>query len=370
MFKNLRIRLFIYLGTAADFCFGKFSGFLFSAAIFSLSFSAIYAQNLFDSISNNPDVTLKKIMLKKYPTAYNPSILKIDQGILLSFRYSPEGKMWISYIGLVLLNDKFELISEPQLLSMGESSTGYCSAHHEDARLFVHQGQIFIIYGNYRYSSYDNCKTLDWNSIKEHVEIAKVKIEGDRFSVENLLPLIKHPHQAREKNWVPFEWNGDLFFGYYPVPHEILQPNLMTGMCETVSKIHAKVDWPWGELRGGTPAQLINGEYLTFFHSSINTKSSIAWIFPQLHYFMGAYTFSSQPPFEITKISSVPLKAAGMYTKSGYSKSVIFPGGFVVMEQDVYIAYGRDDCEIWIAKISQEKLIESLIPVSSDETIQ
>jgi predicted GH43/DUF377 family glycosyl hydrolase len=76
----------------------------------------------------------------------------------------------------------------------------------------------------------------------------------------------------------------------------------------------------------------------------------------QWHYFMGAYTFAAKPPFEVTHISKLPIVARGFYTNSSYYKKVIFPGGFVVEGDYFYVAYSKDDQEMWIAKIDKEAL--------------
>lgn len=78
---------------------------------------------------------------------------------------------------------------------------------------------------------------------------------------------------------------------------------------------------------------------------------------------MGAYTFSPDPPFEITKISSKPIEASSFYTFSSYDKRVIYPGGFIVDGPNLYVAYGKDDSEIWIATININELLQSLEPV-------
>lgn len=66
------------------------------------------------------------------------------------------------------------------------------------------------------------------------------------------------------------------------------------------------IRWEFGAPRGGTPALLVNGEYLAFFHSKKRvfkhgTTSKIGT------YFMGAYTFSSEPPFMLLRASRVRL---------------------------------------------------------------
>jgi predicted GH43/DUF377 family glycosyl hydrolase len=167
-----------------------------------------------------------------------------------------------------------------------------------------------------------------------------------------------------QKNWVPFEWNKTLLVAYSINPHEILYPDLSTGESESIFETTFPGNWwMWGHLRGGTPALSVDGEYLAFFHSAIPTVSSSTDGKVMHHYYMGAYTFSAHPPFNITKVSPFPIVARGFYTKSTTPKRVIFPGGFVVDGPYIHIAYGKDDHEVWILTLDKAKLLKSLRPV-------
>lgn len=77
---------------------------------------------------------------------------------------------------------------------------------------------------------------------------------------------------------------------------------------------------------------------------------------------MGAYTFSAEPPFAITSYTQSPVVDDSFYTKSSYFKRVIFPGGAVAIGPNIYLAYGKDDQEIWIAILDKEALKKALIP--------
>jgi len=78
---------------------------------------------------------------------------------------------------------------------------------------------------------------------------------------------------------------------------------------------------------------------------------------------MGAYTFSATPPFGLKKISPEPIMHPEFYTYSHFSKRVIYPGGFVVEGEKLYLSYGKDDCEVWIATIDVAELKKSLVNV-------
>jgi predicted GH43/DUF377 family glycosyl hydrolase len=82
---------------------------------------------------------------------------------------------------------------------------------------------------------------------------------------------------------------------------------------------------------------------------------------------MGAYTFSPEPPFEVTRISPSPIVGKNFYHgvthRTWKPLRVVFPGGFVSDEKHVWIVYGRQDHEVWAAKLDKQKLLQSLIPV-------
>lgn len=330
--------------------------FLFLSLFFPLGF--LMGEN--DQGSQKLITFSRRILLKEFPNACNPSIIKTEYGILLSFRVPRSfHEFWINEIGVVLLNDSFEPISSPQLLWI--RSTEVYPPYYQDCRLFRYNGKLYILYGDcndFNFPAHLN----PFATSKEYMNIAELKYENGKFTVVNPIKLTylqKLNHQQREKNWVPFEWNGKLLLSYYPSPHEIMEADLSSGLCQHLCTTTPRIAWNWGTIRGGTPATLVNGEYLTFFHSSLRMKSKASGT-TKPHYFMGAYTFSSQPPFAITRISALPITAKGMYTRTDYAALVIFPCGYFVQGENVYVSYGRNDREVWVAEISLQKLLSSL----------
>jgi predicted GH43/DUF377 family glycosyl hydrolase len=197
-----------------------------------------------------------------------------------------------------------------------------------------------------------------------------VKREKGQFLFTSPVKLFHHthyPHRKWQKNWVPFEWNREILLGYTLHPHEILLPNLESGESVVSYTSHSQPKWRFGHLRGGTPAQLVDGEYLAFFHSSINLSSSASRGRYVLHYFMGAYTFSSEPPFKITKMTPVPIMADEFYTLSNAEKKVIFPGGFIDEESLIHVVYGKDDNEIWVVTLDKKLLYKKMVPLEEEE---
>lgn len=299
----------------------------------------------------------KRIYFEKYADAYNPSILKVDGGFLMSFRYSPERytKGWESFIYVVKLNENLDPISEPQVLDCRFGNP--IPSQSEDARLFSYRNKIYLIYN-------DNEEEVWYNyDQRRDMYMAELKQDGDSYCLERPIKL-KHgknyPGVKAEKNWVPFEWNDQLFITYTINPHEVLLPDLATGICHPIFETSSYMNWIYGPLRGSAPPQLVDGEYLSFFHSSCYCKSPASKGEMVWHYFIGAYTFAANPPFELTRMTPFPLVTKGFYTYLIYWKRVIFPGGFAVSGNNIYLAYGKDDWEIWIATIDKKELFREM----------
>lgn len=308
-------------------------------------------------------IATKHLVFDRFQGAFNPSIAKIDQGFLLIFRYCPDkaNQDWLSHIGIVVLDESLNPITEPELLNT-RAKNSKTPSQTEDARLFTYKDKLFLIYN-------DNVNEIFFDQSKRRdMFISELFFSDSHYQLSMPLKLVceeKYNTQLQQKNWVPFEWNSALFFSYSLNPHEVLTPNLKNGACFSKAKTQPPLNWIYGTLRGSTPAILVDGEYLAFFHSGIKTKSPASYGWRLWHYFMGAYTFSAQPPFEITKMTTKPIMGEDFYTPSYREKRVVFPGGFVDAGRVIYVAYGKDDCEIWIATLDKEELKKALVPVTA-----
>jgi predicted GH43/DUF377 family glycosyl hydrolase len=315
---------------------------------------------------NEPDqeiiLAAKQIVFEQFPQAYNPSLIQVDNGFILIFRHCPERvyQSWLSDIGIVLLDENLNPVTEPELLNT-RSKRSKTPSQAEDARIFSHRNKLYIIYN-------DNIDEIFFETWKRRdMFIAELQYSNGHFNLAPPLKVYneeKYASVMQQKNWVPFEWNRNLYFSYSLNPHEVITPSIRNGACHLAYKSEPKIDWPYGKMKGSTPPLLVDGEYLAFFHSWEKMKSPSSFGHKLYHYFMGAYTFSTEPPFEITQISPKPIIGKDFYVPSLYSeKRVIFPGGFAVKNDRIYLAYGRNDCEIWIATIDKNALKKSLIRV-------
>ena len=306
----------------------------------------------------------QRIEMPLYPMAFNPSIIRWQGKILLSFRIRDPETNCANQIGLIFLDDAFHPMGSAQVLDI-RSSDPFCIARRQDPRLVSVSDRLFIIYNNVLISRFKP-------EIRRMVA-AEVHFNDGKFYVDHsdCLKYFEDENPNRcEKNWVPFDYQGNLLLARSIAPHWIVQPILESGVGETVAKTGKSIKWHWGDLRGGTPALLINeDEYLAFFHSSTYLPSLHSKGKTVQHYFMGAYTFSSKAPFEITRMSPEPIIGKNFYVGREYKTwkplQVVFPGVFIFDDQFIWIAFGRQDHEIWIVKLDKERLLHALVPIQS-----
>ena len=329
----------------------------------------------FPIFSNEPLVNLealkqdfvlesKQIHIPLYPDAFNPSIVRWQGALLLSFRILPnKSNTFISDTGVIWLDDDFNPISEPQILNFREEYPNIDS-RAADARFITVNDRLFIVYEDNR------DKVISRGGFR--VFIAELSVEGMDVHVENIecLSIFEGESQnVREKSWVPFNYNNNLLLAYSINPHLIFYPTFRNGECLTIATSHNDILWDYGTIRGGTQAMLIeDNQYLSFFHSSIFMSTLHSKGKNMTHYFIGAYTFNDTPPFSLSKISKAPIYGDHFYEGPIYKHywkpiRAVFPCGFIMDGNDIWISYGRDDYEMWVVHIDKQKLLNTLINV-------
>lgn len=349
------------------FSFSRIPLFIF------LYFLTIYSPDHLNCLEEAPQdfiLETRQIHVPGHPYAFNPSIVRWKGNLLMSFREITENEDAVSpqvdcsaesWIGLIFLDDDFNPASKAQLLDLnGHGPYG----RTDDARLVIVGEKLYLVYS-------DNVDTYVTNG-GYRVYVALLEFDGNDFVIEFQERLSRFEGEnpcRREKNWVPFDYAGNLLLAYSLSPHRILSPLFGLETCVTIAKTCPDISWDWGELRGGTPGILVDGEYLSIFHSSLNMKSAYSKGEAALHYFIGAYTFASSPPFAITRMSAEPIIARGFYSGATYTPywkpvHVVFPCGLIAEGPYIWMAYGRQDHEIWVAKIDKQGLLGSLAPIN------
>ena len=309
-------------------------------------------------LSKSCIVNRQQIIIPNYPNAYNPSIIPYKDGYLLSFRYRSKcPKKFrntfhtdVSFIGVARLDKKFKVFEKTiQLLNIISYSSKF-SVTAEDARLLNVGNRIFIFFNDLSLKQMPDQFAMYFGELIEEQGLFVLK--------EPAKPLYYSQAIGVEKNWSPFVSGDRLYVIYSDQPRVILEVDLNTGYCLEVARMNFDWNWNLGQIRGGTPAYLINDSLLTFFHSSFPAKTSKGRA-----YVMGAYTFDKDPPFFVHTMTSCPLGDLTDYTQEN-SPKVIFPGGMVVQDHFIHVAWGKADKRIFITTFDKEKLLASMRPCS------
>jgi predicted GH43/DUF377 family glycosyl hydrolase len=322
-------------------------------------------------------IEAQKIDIPGFPYAFNPSMIRYNGAILMSVRLGsypncfdteealpcriPKNRV-TTEVGLVLLDEDFHVISPLQVLDIPNLDPSI-TFYPQDPRLITIDDRIYAVYNNY--------VMIDSGPVNR-MHFAELYFNGDCFVLGEPVCITQFDvsiGKKTEKNWAPFEYQGQLCFEYSILPHKVFQADPGTGQCETVGFTEGMIKWDWGQLRGGTPAIRLGKEYLGFFHCSTALKTTHSKGKKITHYFMGAYTFAPEPPFALTAISSKPIIGKGFYDLQNYNtwKPLLgaFPSGYVFDDQYIWVAFGKQDHEVWVVKLDKTKLLASLVPISS-----
>ena len=304
----------------------------------------------------------KQIHIPGYPHAFNPSIIRWENGkLLLSFRAHDPLTKTPNLMGFVWLSDNFEPEDDPVFLTI------YGGRHLKLSRA---QDPRLIKAGESFYIAYNNI--ISDNDLEtRRMLISKLNFHEGKFYIYNPEPILSFFGDSKnwiEKNWAPFDYEGDVHFSYSLNPHRIFKLMPDSTACETLALSRADIDWKWGELRGGTPSLLDGESYLGFFHSFLDMKSIQSGGQKISHYFMGAYRFQRNYPFALTHISREPIIGPTFYNPPNYPTwkplRAIFPGGLIFNDKFIWVVYGRQDHECFVVKLDKEGLMKSLLPVN------
>lgn len=306
-------------------------------------------------------VETKTIKIPGFRNAYNPSLVQNKGGYLLSFRVDSYSLVTyvqhllnhrVSFQGLVQLDRNLEVAGRPQLIDVRSYDPKYRSVP-QDGRLLGVGEKIYLFY---------NDNTTSVRSSQE-MFIAEIVEEAGLFRFKEPAKHLTYSgsQQKVEKNWSPFAYEQKIYVVYRIQPHTILEIDLETGVCQEVAETKSALSWQFGEMRGGTPAYLVDGEYISFFHSSKKGFASNPDEKTRRIFFMGAYTFESSPPFSIKAMTPKPLGTVEYY-RDDNSEKIVYPSGLVIEKDFIYVAWGKNDAQVCITLFDREKLLSLMHP--------
>jgi|GEM_PF-4467253 len=194
---------------------------------------------------------------------------------------------------------------------------------HEDARLFVHGGELHAGF-------------VGIKSGKKRHELRISQLYANLTTGEVVAPSFPGV-QPVEKNWGWFEHDGELYAVYSISPHVVVR--LRDGERFATAN---QLPWSGGYLRGGAPPVRVGDRYVCWFHGATEEKSGRV-------YNVGVYEFEAAPPFRVLRQSPAPLLwASGEDAVEDGSKRVVFPCGAVLRGGEWLVSSGSADamCEV------------------------
>lgn len=284
---------------------------------------------------------------------FNCGIVQRPDGLFLIVRRSRLGAR-----NALRINDIIAFRMEGKTLSFGQKIKMEKRARmeqFEDPRAIYYDGKTYV-----------SCCSFIRNKrgcTHPHQIIAEVNENWE--SVRRYDPVYgKNGNDTRcnigpEKNWLWFFHNNFPALIYKACPHTI--EKFSQDFCASHSHSAYQSEWDssiWhhGEIRGGTPPVLVDGEYWTFFHSHTPYSDGMR------QYHMGAYAFQSHPPFAITRITSEPLLSGSRLDRTSPKKPlVVFPQGALLQHDNWLIVGGCNDLDCFHITIPHSELTGRLI---------
>ena len=206
----------------------------------------------------------------------------------------------------------------------------------EDPRIFDYNNKYWIYF---HYLGRDNLNNK--NKLSKYITIAPLN------DLDNFIYLYTDKMKGCEKNWMPFEYNNELYFEYSIQPHVILKAQLdkngnPTGYCPKVYE--TKTNYPKKrDFGGGAPSIKFKLNGQNYFLGLSHTRGITLTICVRKNLF---YIFRAEPPFDILWIGHE-------FNMLNVPSNIEFGTGLVVKndknsdnieDYTVIVSYGIEDC--------------------------
>jgi len=266
-------------------------------------------------------------LLKKYT---------YDKDINNAFSVFPENKIESSSIAIVRNLTRNETKIVPFTFDSQKLNGHYLGC--EDPRIFSFNNKLWIYF---HYIGRDNLYNKD--RVSKYITIAPLD------NLSNFIHLYTDNMRKTEKNWMPFEYNNELYFEYSIQPRIVMKANLdkngiPIGYCEKIYKTQFNHNLGLRRFGGGAPSIRIkiNGKY--YFLGIGHTNGLVRTITVRKNFF---YVFRAEPPFDILWCGPE------LNMLKHYNSCIDFVTGLMVKnnkntdeinDYKVFVSFGVEDC--------------------------
>jgi len=265
----------------------------------------------------------------------NASLIPWKDGYLLAYR-----SCWGNAdVEIVTLDKEYRETMQPKPLRL---STPLALDSREDPRLFVYRGIPYVWYNGYNLGRnkvtvhYAELDPIKWKVVSKHYP--DVPFGG-----------------AWEKNHAYFDRGGDLHSIYSINPHRVYQVKGNSVVEDWTTRYDPPASSrEYGEMRGGASPVLFNHSYYNFFHYMTDAHGHRL-------YSVGVYTFSTDPPFQVRRMTMQPIDVAEVNRK--YLIDVLFPVSAFIEGDNWVVTMGVHDEYSEVRYYPVDYIEKSLVPV-------
>lgn len=304
--------------------------------------------------------------------AFNPTIAAVGDGYAMCYRVVQEGSE-LRRFATCLLDADLELVEgsvtplSDKVTFVDQSLPERSHVWHADPRFVRLSGRLYVL----------------WNDgalrPANHQFLAPMSEDGLHLAgpARELTTANRRPI---EKNWAPFEVDGQVFITYKSRPHVVLSVDLDDAAADDSGKLVAepayqsgfatKYEALYGILRGGAQPVRDGDSFLVLGHSSFVG-------IPGRTYRAAFMRFDAKPPFRVTQMSTVPFDLPHDFgTEFLYERlnevvgDVVYPCGLVPDGDDWVASYGVNDERCAVARVSRKDVEPSMSEVAASFTVR
>lgn len=274
--------------------------------------------------------------------AYNPSLFRFNNLTLLSYREHSRGD-WRTSLAMAELDQKLNPVSIKPIVPPNELKDN----SHEDARIFVHQGKLWISWTVSQWPATEFKSVVAYGALLETPESFHIRpyhIPG--YGANDFTTI--------QKNWL-FISKGETLYSIYGVKNgEQIVLQLEGARVEEVFKSKA-LPWPYAELHGGAVCDFENGNMLHVFNSHTTHRDRSLD-----RYRCGVAELSGVPPFDMLRLSKRPIitgeEGYCLDKNPRYKSNVAFVCGVIKDGDSFLISFGHNDNDCRIIRLTKDDL--------------
>jgi len=299
--------------------------------------------------------------------AFNPTLAAVPGGYAMCYRVVQEGSD-LRRFATCRLDEDLQVVAgsvtplSDEVTFVAEDLSERSLTWHADPRYVRLGDQLYVLWND------------GANRPANHQFLAPMTTDGLHLAGP-ARELTTPNRRTVEKNWAPFEVDGQVFITYKSRPHVVLSLDLDPAAEKLVAEpayqsgFASSYEVMFGILRGGAQPVRDGKSFLVLGHSS----------FVGVHgrtYRAAFMRFEAKAPFRVTEMSTVPFDLPNeLGTEFAFERlnevvgDVIYPCGLVADGDDWVVSYGINDERCAVTRVKRADVEASMGPVQTSFTM-